>query len=268
MQRTSSWRDDPHQPGQGLDVLPRDLDQDQPLEPGLAQRVDMGVHRLDQRRLAHAARAPEQRVVGAVAARELQRVGEEDVADVVDALEQREAAPAQPSAPAPARRPRRPNDRRRPRRCCVRRRLRVGRHGRKAPRDRGQRRCDFRQRIFVVRQRLPPANSATGSRHRIGFAIAGAVHYIPRDFEPVGSPHSRSRVLYAIIAGKMTSRAPSPEQGADLMPTLSCRTPSDEACHPVAGLPREPRSTDRPAFAQAAPAHRPQVAAHSTSSPR
>ena len=27
-------RDDPHQPGQGLDVLARDLDQDQPLEPG------------------------------------------------------------------------------------------------------------------------------------------------------------------------------------------------------------------------------------------
>ena len=51
--------------------------------------VDRGMHRLDQRRLAHAARAPEQRIVGRQAAREALGILHQRVAHAVDALEQR-----------------------------------------------------------------------------------------------------------------------------------------------------------------------------------
>ena len=47
------------------------------------------MHRLDQRRLAHAARAPQQRVVGRQPAREALGVLDQHVAHAVDALEQR-----------------------------------------------------------------------------------------------------------------------------------------------------------------------------------
>ena len=58
--------------------------------PPLAARcIDVGVDRLDQRGLAHAARAPEQRVVGRQTAREALGVLDQDVAHPVDALEQR-----------------------------------------------------------------------------------------------------------------------------------------------------------------------------------
>ena len=57
-----------HQVGQALDVLAVDLDELQ--QPGILAeaRIDRGMGGLDQRRLAHAARAPQQRVVGGQAA--------------------------------------------------------------------------------------------------------------------------------------------------------------------------------------------------------
>ena len=55
--------------------------------------VDLGVHGLDQRGLAHAACAPEQRVVGRQAAREAQGVLEQDFALAFDALEQDQVDP-------------------------------------------------------------------------------------------------------------------------------------------------------------------------------
>ena len=51
---------------------------------------DLAVHGLDQRALAHAARAPKQRIVGGKPARESRGVGEQRIARGVDALEQRE----------------------------------------------------------------------------------------------------------------------------------------------------------------------------------
>ena len=53
-----------------------------------ARGVDAGVDRLDQRALAHAARAPEEHVVGRQAAGEALGVLEQDVAHPVDALEE------------------------------------------------------------------------------------------------------------------------------------------------------------------------------------
>ena len=55
----------------------------------LTRALTRGMRRLDQRRLAHAARAPEQRVVGRQAAREALGVLHQRVAHAVDALEQR-----------------------------------------------------------------------------------------------------------------------------------------------------------------------------------
>jgi hypothetical protein len=52
--------------------------------------VDRFVDRLDQRALAHAARAPEQRVVGGQAGGEAPRVLEQQIALAGDAGEQRE----------------------------------------------------------------------------------------------------------------------------------------------------------------------------------
>ncbi len=51
--------------------------------------VDGGVRRLDQRRLAHAPRAPEQRIVGGQAAGEALRVFDQKVAHPVDAAQER-----------------------------------------------------------------------------------------------------------------------------------------------------------------------------------
>ena len=58
-----------HQRRQALDVLAVNLDQLQPAFADAAA-IDLGVRRLDQRRLAHAARAPQQGVVGGQAAGE------------------------------------------------------------------------------------------------------------------------------------------------------------------------------------------------------
>jgi hypothetical protein len=51
--------------------------------------VDGRMHGLDQRRLAHAAGAPEQRIIGRQSAREPLRVLDQSVAHAIDALEQR-----------------------------------------------------------------------------------------------------------------------------------------------------------------------------------
>ena len=56
-------------------------------------RVDLGVDRLDQRGLAHAARAPEERVVGRQAAREAFGVVRQRVAHAVDAAQKRHLDP-------------------------------------------------------------------------------------------------------------------------------------------------------------------------------
>ena len=77
----------------------------------------LGVRRLDQRRLAHAARAPQQRVVGGQAAGEAARVVEQLLGGAVDALEQaerlavdvRRRAGRLPARPARRRLPRRRN---------------------------------------------------------------------------------------------------------------------------------------------------------------
>ncbi len=75
--------------GQGVDVLAVDLDQLEAREAG----IDGTMHGLDQGALAHAAGAPEQRIVGGQAAREAFRVGQEGVAAAVDALEKRQRHP-------------------------------------------------------------------------------------------------------------------------------------------------------------------------------
>ena len=83
------------QRGQRGEVLAMDLDQRQ---AGPASRpaglVDRRVHRLDQRALAGAAGAPQQRVVGGQAVGKAPGVVEQDVAGAVDALEQRQVDPA------------------------------------------------------------------------------------------------------------------------------------------------------------------------------
>ena len=78
-----------HQRGQALDVLAVDLDQLQPVG-GLAVGIDAGMRSLHQRGLAHAARAPQQRIVGGQAVGEALGVLDQDVAHPVDALEQEE----------------------------------------------------------------------------------------------------------------------------------------------------------------------------------
>ena len=80
--------DPAHQDRQAFNVLAIDLDEDQPLEAGLAKAVDMGMQRLDQRALAHAAGAPQQGVVGAMPTSEMQRVLQQRFGDVVDAAQQ------------------------------------------------------------------------------------------------------------------------------------------------------------------------------------
>ena len=91
-----------HERGQALDVLAMDLDQ---LEaPGdILLAVDRGMGGLDQRRFAHAPRAPKKRIVGRQAAGEALRILDQKVAhpidpaqerkvDAVDALNRRERA--------------------------------------------------------------------------------------------------------------------------------------------------------------------------------
>ena len=53
-----------------------------------ALRIDGGMHGLDQRRLAHAARAPQEHVVGGEAGGEALGVVDQDVAHAVDAADQ------------------------------------------------------------------------------------------------------------------------------------------------------------------------------------
>ena len=82
-----------HQGRQALDVLAVNLDQFQAVGR-LAVAVDAGMRRLDQRRLSHAARAPQQHVVGGQAIGEAFGVLDQDVAHPLDALEQAEIDPA------------------------------------------------------------------------------------------------------------------------------------------------------------------------------
>ena len=89
MKRKSERAQQVHQRRQALDVLAVDLDQLQPVGR-LAVDIDAGMRRLHQRRLAHAARAPQQRVVGGQAVGEALGVLDQDVAHPVDALEQAE----------------------------------------------------------------------------------------------------------------------------------------------------------------------------------
>ena len=78
-----------HQRRQALDVLAVDLDQfEAPRDLALA--VDRGVRRLDQRRLAHAARAPQQRIVGGKSAGEALGVLDQKVAHPVDPAQERD----------------------------------------------------------------------------------------------------------------------------------------------------------------------------------
>ena len=74
-----------HQAGQALDVLAVDLDQLQPVGL-LAVDVDIGVSGLHQRRLAHAARAPQQRVVRGQPVGKALGVFDQDVPHPVDAF--------------------------------------------------------------------------------------------------------------------------------------------------------------------------------------
>src|SRR4029079_8131610 len=69
------------------DVLAMDLDEGERASP---LGVDLAMDRLDQRALAHAARAPEESVVGRPAGREAAGVVEQDVAHPIDADQERE----------------------------------------------------------------------------------------------------------------------------------------------------------------------------------
>ena len=89
MKRKSEAAQQLHQRRQAFDVLAVNLDQLQPVGR-LAIGVDAGMRGLDQRRFAHAARAPQQRVVGGQAIGEALGVLDQDVAHPVDALEQAE----------------------------------------------------------------------------------------------------------------------------------------------------------------------------------
>ena len=71
--------------GQGVDVLPVDLDQ--------LQAREAAVNGLDQRALAHAACAPQERVIGGKAPGETLGIRQEHVAAAVDALEERQRHP-------------------------------------------------------------------------------------------------------------------------------------------------------------------------------
>ena len=78
-----------HQRRQALDVLAVDLDQLETAGDALLA-VDRGVRRLDQRRLAHAARAPQERIVGGERAGESAGVLDQEIAHPVDAAQERD----------------------------------------------------------------------------------------------------------------------------------------------------------------------------------
>ena len=69
------------QPTDTVQILARDLDQHQ----RQALRACLGMGGLHQAGLAHPARTPEQRIIRRMAARELQRIGQQRVAGAVDA---------------------------------------------------------------------------------------------------------------------------------------------------------------------------------------
>ena len=79
-----------HQRGQALDILAMDLDQLQRQRSLGEAQVGIGMNRLDQRGLAHAARPPEQHVVGRQALGEALGILGQRVADAVDAAQERE----------------------------------------------------------------------------------------------------------------------------------------------------------------------------------
>jgi hypothetical protein len=83
--------DQRHQLRQALDILAVDFDELERAASAVVRErgVDRGVRGLDQRRLAHAARAPQQRVVGGQAFGEALGIFHQHVAHAVDALEQR-----------------------------------------------------------------------------------------------------------------------------------------------------------------------------------
>ena len=79
-----------HQDGQAVDVLAVNFDQLQRRQAPAAQPgVDVGVGGLDERGFAHAARAPQQRVVGGKSPRETLGVVGQKIAQPVDAAQQR-----------------------------------------------------------------------------------------------------------------------------------------------------------------------------------
>ena len=102
MKRCARVAQQRHQFRQPLDVLAMDFDE---LEPAACRMrgADRGMRGLDQRRLAHAARAPQQRIVGRQAAREALGVLDQEVAHPVDALEQRHLDAVDARAPASSR---------------------------------------------------------------------------------------------------------------------------------------------------------------------
>ncbi len=89
-----------HQVRQALDVLAVDLDELQQPGVGAEARIDRGVGRLDERRLAHAPRAPQQRIVGGQPLGEALGVLHQDVAHPVDALQKRHVDAVDARAPA------------------------------------------------------------------------------------------------------------------------------------------------------------------------
>ena len=80
---------DAQQQRQCVDVLPVDLDQHQMLRLGPAA-IDFFVHGLDQAGFAHAAGAPQKRVVGRQPLGEMAGVGQQDFALRLDAFQQAE----------------------------------------------------------------------------------------------------------------------------------------------------------------------------------
>ena len=125
MKRCGALRSSRHQIRQRLDVLAMNFDE---LEPGGGMRgADRRMGGLDQRGFAHAARAPQQRVVGRQAAREALGILDQKIAHPVDALEQRHVDTV--DAAHRARACGLPDARRRPRR----RQNRAPRRGRRQP---------------------------------------------------------------------------------------------------------------------------------------
>ena len=74
-----------HQSRQGVDVLAMYLDELERFLFAAALPIDMGMDSLDQRRLAHPARSPQQRIVGRQPFREPFRVVHQNVTYPVDA---------------------------------------------------------------------------------------------------------------------------------------------------------------------------------------